>query len=59
MMSMLYDGIGLHVGQNASNKFKIGIGIMTMRERSQAVGGRFEVQALPERGTRLTVRVLT
>jgi hypothetical protein len=31
--------------------------MMTMRERSQAVGDRFELQALPERGTRLTVRV--
>jgi signal transduction histidine kinase len=56
-MSMLYDGMGLDVGQNASDKFRTGIGIMTMRERSQAVGGRFELQALPERGTRLTVRV--
>jgi signal transduction histidine kinase len=59
VMSILYDGIGLDVGQNASNKFKTGIGMMTMRERSQAVGGRFELQALPERGTRLSVRVLT
>jgi signal transduction histidine kinase len=58
-MSILYDGIGLDVGQNASNKFKTRIGIMMMRERSQPVGGSVEVHAMPERGTRLTVRVLT
>jgi signal transduction histidine kinase len=57
VMSMLYDGMGLDVGQNASDKFRTSIGMMTMRERSQAVGDRFELQALPERGTRLTVRV--
>jgi signal transduction histidine kinase len=56
-MSMMYEGIGFDVGENASEKSKTGIGMMRMRERSQAVGGRFEVQALPERGTRLTVRV--
>jgi two-component system sensor histidine kinase UhpB len=57
VMSVRDDGIGFDVGENASDKPKTGIGIVTMRERSQAVGGRFEVQALPERGTRLTVRV--
>jgi two-component system sensor histidine kinase UhpB len=57
VMSVQDDGIGFDVGENASEKSKTGIGMVTMRERSQAVGGRFEVQALPERGTRLTVRV--
>jgi len=36
---------------------KPGLGIVTMRERAEAVGGRFEVRALPGRGTRLTVSV--
>jgi signal transduction histidine kinase len=31
--------------------------MVTMRERAQAVGGRFEVARLAERGTRLTVTV--
>jgi PAS domain S-box-containing protein len=57
VMSVRDDGIGFDVGENASDKPKAGIGMVTMRERSQSVGGRFEVQALPERGTRLTVRV--
>ena len=57
VMSVRDDGIGFDVGEIASEKSKTAIGMVTMRERSQAVGGRFEVQALPERGTRLTVRV--
>jgi signal transduction histidine kinase len=57
VMSVRDDGIGFDVGENAYDKPRAGIGMVTMRERSQAVGGRFEVQALPERGTRLTVRV--
>ena len=57
VMSVRDDGIGFDVGENATDKPKAGLGMVTMRERSQAVGGRFEVQALPERGTRLTVRV--
>jgi PAS domain S-box-containing protein len=51
VMSVRDDGIGF------DDKPKTGLGMVTMRERSQAVGGRFEVQALPQRGTRLTVRV--
>jgi PAS domain S-box-containing protein len=57
VMSVRDDGIGFDVGGNGSSKPKTGIGMVTMRERSQAVGGSFEVQALRERGTRLTVRV--
>jgi PAS domain S-box-containing protein len=57
VMSVQDDGIGFDVGENASDKPKTGLGMVTMRERSQAVGGRFEVQALPECGTRLSVRV--
>jgi PAS domain S-box-containing protein len=57
VMSVRDDGIGFDVGEIASDMTKTGIGLVTMRERSQAVGGRFEVQALPDRGTRLTVRV--
>jgi two-component system sensor histidine kinase UhpB len=57
VMSVRDDGVGFDVSENAADKSKTGIGMVTMRERSQAVGGSFEVQALPERGTRLTVRV--
>lgn len=57
VLSVRDDGIGFDVGENASDKPKVGLGLVTMRERSQAVGGRFEVRSLPDRGTRLTVHV--
>jgi PAS domain S-box-containing protein len=57
VMSVQDDGIGFKGVEDASDRPKPGLGIVTMRERAQAVGGRFEVQALPGRGTQLTVRV--
>jgi signal transduction histidine kinase len=57
VMSVEDDGIGFDGKEDASDKAKRGLGMVTMRERAQAVGGSFEVQALPGRGTQLTVRV--
>jgi two-component system sensor histidine kinase UhpB len=57
VMSVQDDGIGFDPVEATSDKAKPGLGIVTMRERSQAIGGRFEVLALPGRGTQLTVRV--
>jgi len=57
VMSVQDDGIGFDGVEDASDKAKPGLGMVTMRERAQAVGGRFEVQALSGRGTQLTVRV--
>jgi signal transduction histidine kinase len=51
------DGIGFNAIEYASSRSNPRFGIVTMRERSQAVGGHFEVGALPDGGTRLTVRV--
>jgi signal transduction histidine kinase len=38
-------------------KRRQGLGMMTMRERTQAVGGRFEVNAAPGGGTQVMVRI--
>jgi len=57
VMSVEDDGIGFDGVEDASDKPKPGLGMVTMRERAQAVGGHFEVRALPGRGTQLTVRV--
>jgi len=56
VMSVRDDGVGFGVG-DAPDKSNPGLGLVTMRERSQAVGGRFEVRGLPEVGTLLTVRI--
>src|SRR5438445_9490344 len=57
VMSVQDDGIGSDGVEDASDKAKPGLGVVTMRERAQAVGGRFEVQALPGCDTQLTVRI--
>jgi signal transduction histidine kinase len=57
VMSVQDDGTGFDGVEDTSGKPKPGLGMVTMRERAQAIGGRFEVQALPRRGTQLTVRV--
>src|SRR6266446_5956182 len=57
VMSVQDDGIGFDYAAIASDAPKPGLGMVTMRERAQAVGGRFEVRALSDLGTQLTVRV--
>ena len=57
VMSVEDDGIGFDGVEHTSDNPNPGVGMVTMRERAQAVGGRFEVRALPGSGTRLTVRV--
>jgi two-component system sensor histidine kinase UhpB len=56
-MSVQDDGIGLQGTVDTSDNANPRLGMVTMRERSQAIGGRFKVGTLPEGGTRLTVRV--
>jgi PAS domain S-box-containing protein len=57
VMSVQDDGIGINGVDDASGRRLAGFGMVTMRERAQAVGGHFEILALPDRGTRLTARV--
>jgi len=57
VLSVQDDGVGFAGEEDTSDKQKPGLGMVTMRERAQALGGRFEVWAQPGRGTRLTVRV--
>lgn len=57
VMSVQDDGIGFDGLEDTSDKPKPGLGMVTMRERAQAVGGHFEVRALPGLGTQLKVRV--
>jgi len=56
VMSIADDGVGL----SATDKLQrpgTGLGMLSMRERAQAIGGRFEVERPPARGTRVTVRI--
>jgi two-component system sensor histidine kinase UhpB len=58
VMSIADDGIGLPKSAQAPERHNPGLGLVTMRERAQAVGGSFKVEPLSAGvGTRLTVRV--
>ena len=57
MMSISDDGGGLESVSIPPAKRRPGLGMMTMRERTQAVGGQFEVAAAPGGGTRVVVRI--
>jgi signal transduction histidine kinase len=57
VMSVLDDGVGLHAGDGRADRRRAGLGLVTMRERAQAVGGRLRVEPSPGGGTRLTVTV--
>ncbi len=56
-MSVEDDGTGFDNANPPHRKAKPGLGLVTMRERAQAVGARFELRKRPGGGTRLTVRL--
>ena len=57
IMSVADDGVGINAAAAPATRQRQGLGMVTMRERTQAVGGRFEIGAAPGRGTRVVVRV--
>jgi signal transduction histidine kinase len=57
VMSVSDDGVGFDAGPVPASKRRKGLGMVTMRERTQAVGGRFEIGAAADRGTQVVVRI--
>jgi signal transduction histidine kinase len=58
IMTVSDDGIGFDPeAASSEDRPRAGFGMITMRERCEAVGGHFEIRAEPERGTQITVRV--
>ena len=57
VMRVSDDGVGLDAATSPPSRRRQGLGMVTMRERTQAIGGRFEMRAEPGGGTRLVVRV--
>ncbi len=49
-LEIVDDGVGVPVNSKA------GIGLNSMRERAQEVGGTFEIESAPQEGTRLVAR---
>jgi len=56
VMTVEDDGVGFEAAEIFATR-QAGLGMVTMRERTQALGGKLEVQAGRGDGTRLTVRV--
>lgn len=56
-MSVSDDGIGFDAAPTSNSRRRPGLGMVTMRERTQAIGGQFEFGAAPGRGTRVMVRI--
>jgi two-component system sensor histidine kinase UhpB len=57
VMAVLDDGIGIARSRESTDPSRTALGLVTMRERAQTVGGVLTVEAGARRGTQLTVRV--
>jgi two-component system sensor histidine kinase UhpB len=57
VMSVLDDGIGLIASSERADGPRLALGMVTMRERAQALGGSLSIEPHPNGGTQLTVRV--
>jgi len=57
VMSVSDDGVGFDAVSSPASDRRPGLGMVTMRERTQAVGGRFEIETSPGSGAQVVVRV--
>jgi PAS domain S-box-containing protein len=56
-MSVVDDGTGFRPAGARADRPRLNLGMVTMRERAQAVRGRLSIEPRPSGGTQLTVRV--
>jgi signal transduction histidine kinase len=57
LMTIADDGVGYGSMPGSAARRRAGLGMVTMRERTQAVGGRFEIGPAAGGGTCVSVRV--
>ena len=57
VMSIIDNGVGFDASSAGNAMAKRGLGMVTMRERCEAVGGRFEVISAPNAGTTIIARI--
>lgn len=57
IMTISDDGVGFESGGGYRARRRPGLGMVTMRERTQAIGGTFDMEAQAGGGTRITVTV--
>ena len=51
------NGRGLAIADSANSEQPHGWGVLLMRERAEAIGGRLEIQSEPGKGTTIAVEV--
>ena len=51
------DGIGFHPSEQTGSGRQRGWGLITMKERSESLGGSFRIESRPRRGSRVVVKV--
>ena len=57
VMTVTDNGVGIDSGRVADSRQRRGLGMVTMRERTQAIGGRFTVRKAPGGGTQIAIEV--
>jgi PAS domain S-box-containing protein len=57
VMTVTDDGIGIDGAKSMNGRERSGLGMVTMRERTQAVGGRFQVRTMPRGGTQIAIEI--
>lgn len=57
ILSVSDDGIGFDGSMGSKSRRRPGLGMVTMRERTQAIGGIFDVATASGGGTQITVRI--
>ena len=56
VLAVADDGVGMEQGPELSARQ--GFGLVSMRQRASAIGGEWQIDSQPGRGTRVSVRVL-
>jgi two-component system, NarL family, sensor histidine kinase UhpB len=56
-MAVVDDGVGLPGSREGTRPARPGLGMVIMRERAEAIGGRLDIEDSPAGGTKLTVTV--
>jgi PAS domain S-box-containing protein len=51
------DGCGFDLGEARRQRSRASWGMITMRERAQAVGARFDIESMPGHGTTITIAI--
>jgi two-component system sensor histidine kinase UhpB len=57
VMTVSDDGSGIEAGPERDAAQRPGLGMVTMRERAQAIGGRFCVRSVPGGGTQIAISI--